>query len=199
MTLETMLFVQSKVLASHTTAATVSDTISRLPREREQGSDAASERNTKTKEDSLNSLRLSEADCPMLWIRLSLSRRPKSWDYIEGPDVPMESNLYGHLLAGLLGERKHETRLGKCLYLSRMQGLFLSVNVDHRRWLVSKMTCSTCGRNLGKCRFGRPNATDLLIKCAGDALSVKQSPMTELWWRSSAYSQDPSSPVRRSR
>ena len=47
MTPETMLFVQSKVLESHTTAATVSDTISRLPGATEQASDVASARNTK--------------------------------------------------------------------------------------------------------------------------------------------------------
>ena len=85
------------------------------------------------------------------------------------------------------------------MYLSRKQWLFLSVNVDHRRWLASKMTCLTCGRNLGKCRFGRSNATYLLIKCIGDALSVKLSPMTEILWKTTACSQNPSSPVRRSR
>ena len=52
---------------------------------------------------------------------------------------------------------------------------FLSVNVDDDRWRVSKMTCSTCGRNQGKCRFGTSKATHVLTKCTGDALSVKLS------------------------
>ena len=56
----------------------------------------------KKKGDSLELLRLPEADCPMLWIRLSRSRRPKSWDSTEGPVVPSERNFYGQLSAVLL-------------------------------------------------------------------------------------------------
>ena len=64
MTLETMLSLQSAVLASHTTAATVSDTISRLPGGTAQASDAASA-HTQKEEDSLNLLRLQEANRPI--------------------------------------------------------------------------------------------------------------------------------------
>ena len=34
--------------------------------------------------------------------------RPKSWSSIEGPVVPLERNLFGHPLAGLLWERQLE-------------------------------------------------------------------------------------------
>ena len=77
----------------------------------------------------------------------------------------------------------------KCLFLSREHGLFLSVNVDSDRWLVSKMTCTTCGRNRGKCRFGKLNATHFIDQVYRYALSFKLSPTTELMWRTSAYSQ----------
>ena len=51
-------------------------------------------------------LRLPEAECPVILIRLPRSRSPKSWDNIPGPVVPLERTLYGHPSAGLLWERK---------------------------------------------------------------------------------------------
>ena len=59
---------------------------------------------------------------------------------MEDPVVPLERNLYGHPLAGLLWERQFEKILlqhgwGKfsnweCLFVHREKGLFLSVYVD---------------------------------------------------------------------
>ena len=59
---------------------------------------------------------------------------------MEDPVVPLERNLYGHLLAGLLWERQFEKILLKhgwekvpnweCLFVHREKGLFLSVYVD---------------------------------------------------------------------
>ena len=59
---------------------------------------------------------------------------------MEDPVVPLERNLYGHPLAGLLWERKFEKILLKhgwekipnweCLFVHREKGLFLSVYVD---------------------------------------------------------------------
>ena len=56
------------------------------------------------------------------------------------PVVPLEINLYGHPLAGLLWERQFEKVLlehgwekvlnWKCLFVNRARGLFLSVYVD---------------------------------------------------------------------
>ena len=39
---------------------------------------------------------------------LRRNRRPKHWDYSEDPMVPVESNLFGHPLAGLPCERRLE-------------------------------------------------------------------------------------------
>ena len=59
---------------------------------------------------------------------------------MEDPVVPLERNLYGHPLAGLLWERQFEKaslQLGcnkipnwECMFVHRKQGLFLSVYVD---------------------------------------------------------------------
>ena len=59
---------------------------------------------------------------------------------MEDPVVPLERNLYGHPLAGLLWERQFEKiRLKhgwekipnwECLFVHREKGLFLSVYVD---------------------------------------------------------------------
>ena len=59
---------------------------------------------------------------------------------MEDPVVPLERNLYGHPLAGLLWERQFEKILLKhgwekipnweCLFVHREKGLFLSVYMD---------------------------------------------------------------------
>ena len=64
----------------------------------------------------------------------------KSWSSMEDPVVPLERNLYGHPLEGLLCERQFEKIQLKhgwekipnweCLFVHRKEGLFLSVYVD---------------------------------------------------------------------
>ena len=59
---------------------------------------------------------------------------------MEDPVVPLERNLYGHPLAGLLWERQFEkiplqhgwekVLNWECLFVHRVKGLFLSVYVD---------------------------------------------------------------------
>ena len=85
-------------------------------------------------------LNTSKSECPDVCIRLPEHEWPKSWEYIEDPVVPLERNLYGHPLAGLLWERQFEKammELGwekklnwECLFVHREQKLFLSVNAD---------------------------------------------------------------------
>ena len=70
---------------------------------------------------------------------------------MEDPVVPLERNLYGHPLAGLLWERQFEKILLKhgwekipnweCLFVHRAKGLFLSVYVDDIK-LAGKKTKS---------------------------------------------------------
>ena len=75
------------------------------------------------------------------WIRLPRHKWPKSWSSIDDPVVPLERNLYGHPLAGLLWERQFEKillqygwekgfQIGNVSFVHREKGLFLSVYVD---------------------------------------------------------------------
>ena len=81
-----------------------------------------------------------KSECPDLWIRLPKHKWPKSWFSMEDPVVPLERNLYGHLLAGFLRERQFEKVVlehgwekfpnCECLFVNRDKGRFLSVYVD---------------------------------------------------------------------
>ena len=74
------------------------------------------------------------------WITLPPHKRPASWANIEDPVCPLDLNLYGHPLAGLLWELSQEDILLKvgfekvksweCLYVHREKKLFLSAYVD---------------------------------------------------------------------
>ena len=91
-------------------------------------------------EDAQKLLKIPKSECPDIWIRLPRHKWPKSWSSMEDPVVPLERNLYGHPLAGLLWERQFEKILLKygwekvfnceCLFVHREKGLFLSVCVD---------------------------------------------------------------------
>ena len=84
--------------------------------------------------------KIPKSECPDIWTRLPRHKWPKSWSSMEDPVVPLERNLYGHPLAGLLWERQLGNILLKhgwekipnweCLFVHREKGLFLSVYVD---------------------------------------------------------------------
>ena len=101
----------------------------------------------------LENYSIQKLECPDVWIRLPKHKWPKSWEYIEDPVVPLERNLYGHPLAGLLWERQFEevllefaweeapnweclcgTKLGMLIRSSKTRivlvGKFLSVYVE---------------------------------------------------------------------
>ena len=59
-------------------------------------------------EDAPKLLKIPKSECPDIWIRLPRHKWPKSWSSIEDPVVPLERNLCGHPLAGLLWERQFE-------------------------------------------------------------------------------------------
>ena len=121
--------------ASQMTAAKVMDIISRLPGCAGQAADAVLKM-----EDAPKLLKIPKSECPDNWIRLPRHKWPKSWSSMEDPVVPLERNLYGHPLAGLLWERQFEKILlkywmgefpiGNALFVHREKGLFLSVYAD---------------------------------------------------------------------
>ena len=89
--------------------------------------------------DAHKLLKIPKSECPDIWIRLPRHKWSKSWSSMEDPVIPLERNLYGHPLAGLLRERQFEKITLKhgwekipnweCLFVHREQGLFLSVYV----------------------------------------------------------------------
>ena len=68
-----------------------------------------------------NCWKFPKSECPDIWIRLPRHKWPKSWSSMEDPVVPLERNLYGHLLAGLLWERQFEKILLKHGWEKRFQ------------------------------------------------------------------------------
>ena len=56
--------------------------------------------------DTPQLLKIPKSECPDIWIRLPRHKWPKSWTSMEDPVVPLESNLYGQSLTGLLWERQ---------------------------------------------------------------------------------------------
>ena len=127
------VFTEQGSSASQMTAAKVMDIISRLLGCAGQAADAVSASTQVKMEDAPKLL-------PDTWIRLPRHKWPKSWSSMEDPVVPLERNLYGHPLAGLLWERQFEKILlqhgwetvpnWECFFVHREKGSFLSVYVD---------------------------------------------------------------------
>ena len=99
------------------TGAKVMDIISRLPGCAGQAADAVSAKTQVKMEDASTLLKIPKSECSDVLIRLPKHKWPKSWSSMEDSVVPLEKNLYGHPLAGLMGEAIREssvgTRLGK--------------------------------------------------------------------------------------
>ena len=55
-------------------------------------------------EDAPKLSKISKSECADICIRLHRHKWPESWSSIEDPVVPLERNLYGHLLAVLHGK-----------------------------------------------------------------------------------------------
>ena len=87
-----------------------------MQQRRKQNKDGLSKKNqsstmpayTQVKMEDAPKLKISKSECPYIWIRLPRHRWPKSWSSMEDPVVPLERNLHGHPLAGLLWERQFE-------------------------------------------------------------------------------------------
>ena len=120
---------------SQMTAAKVMDIISRLPGCAGQAAYAVSVKTQLKMEYAPKLLKIPKSECPDIWIRLPRHKWPKSWSSIEDPVVPLERNLYGPPLAGLLWERQFEKFLlqhewekvsnWECLFVHREKGVIL--------------------------------------------------------------------------
>ena len=107
------VFTEQGSSASQKTAAKVMDVISRLPGCSGQPPDAVSAYTQVKMGDASKLLQNPKSEGPDIWVRPPRHIRPKSWSRMEDPVVPLERNLYGHPLAGLLWERQYEKFLLK--------------------------------------------------------------------------------------
>ena len=154
------VFTQQGSSAFQVTAAKVMDIISRLPGCDGQAADAVSAYTQVKMEDAHKLLKIPKSECPDIWIRPPRHRWRKSWSSMEDPVVPLERNLYGHPLAGLLWERQFEKILLKdgwekvsnweCLFVHREKGLFLSVYVDDIKLAGKKQSINPMWKVLNK-------------------------------------------------
>ena len=134
------VFTEQGSSASQMTAAEIMDIISRLPRCAGQAADAVSAGTQVKMEDVPKLFKIPKLECPDIWIRLPRHKWPQSWSSTEDPVVPLERNLYGHPLAGLLWERQFEKILLKhgwekvssweCFFVHRQKWLFSSYYQD---------------------------------------------------------------------
>ena len=142
------------------TAAKIMDIISRLPGCDGQAADAVSAYTQVKMEDAHKLLKIPKSECPDIWIRLPRHKWPKSWSSMEDPVVPLERNLYGHPLAGLLWERQFGKILLKhgwekipnweCLFVLREKRLVLSVYVDDIKLAGKKQNLDPMWKLLNK-------------------------------------------------
>ena len=110
------VFTEQGSSASQLTAARVMDIISRLPGCAGQAADAVSAKTQVKMEDAPTLMKIPKSECPYIWIRVPKHKWPKSWSSMEDPVVPIERNLYGHLLAELLWKRQFEKVLLKYVW-----------------------------------------------------------------------------------
>ena len=146
--------------ASQVTAATVMDVIARLPDWARQAADVESAHTQVKLGDAPRLLKIPKSEYPDIGIRLPRRKWPKSWSSMEDPVVPLERNLHGNPLAGLLWERQFEKILLKhgwekipnweCLFVHREKGLFLSVYVDDIKLAGKKQNLDPMWKVLNK-------------------------------------------------
>ena len=142
--------------ASQMTAAKGMDIISRLPGCSGQAADAVSAYTQVKMEAAPKLLKIPKSECPDIWIRLPRHKWPKSWSSMEDPVVPLERNLYGHPLAGLLWKRKFDkillkTWLGEnpnweCLFVHREKGCSYLCMWMTSNWLERNKILIRCGK-----------------------------------------------------
>ena len=153
------IFTEQGSSASQVTTAKVLDIISRLPGCAGQAADAVSGY-TQVKNGRCSTIIGNS--------QIGISRQwPKSWSSMEDPVVPLERNLYGHPLAGLLWERQVQKVLWEhgSEKAPNWECLFVYREKDYSclcMWTVSNLvernrTLIRLGKSSWICWFGRTN------------------------------------------
>ena len=184
------VFTEQGSSASQMTAAKVVDIFYSLPGCAGQAADAVSAYTQVKMEDAPKLLKIPKFECPDIWIRLPRHKWSKPLSSMEDPVVPLERNLKGHPLAGLLWERQLEKILfehgwekvtsWECFFVHREKRLFLSVYVDDKNWLERNKTLVRCGNYSTKKSIWE-NQNLSLIMCTWCVLkdNVKQA---QIWF-----------------
>ena len=107
------VFTDQGSSASQMIAAKIMENISRVPGCDGQTADTISGYTQVKMEYAPKLLKIPKSECPDTWIRLPRHKWQKLWSSIEELVVPLERNLYGHPLAGLLWKRQFEKILLK--------------------------------------------------------------------------------------
>ena len=102
------VFADQGSSASQMTAAKDMDVFSWIPACAGQAADAVAAYTKVKMEDAPKLPKILSSECPDIWIRLPRHNWPKSWSSMEDPVVPLQLNMYGHPLAGLLWERQFD-------------------------------------------------------------------------------------------
>ena len=115
---------------------------------------------------SKSTYKFQKSQCLDIWIRPPRHNWPRSWSSMEDPVVPLERNLYGHPLAGLLWKRQLQKILlmygwvkvsnWKCFIIHREKGLFLSLYVDDIKLAGKKQHINPMWKVLNKVDLGEP-------------------------------------------
>ena len=119
-------------------------------------------------EDAHKLLKIPNSECPDIWIRLPRHKWPESCSSMEDPVVPLERNLHGHFLAGLLWERQFEkiqwkhgwekvSKLGMSLCTSWKRIILVCVCGSHKIGWKETKSWSDVESTQQRSRFGRTN------------------------------------------
>ena len=86
------------------------DSVSKLPGVAGETSDVVSAYTQVKMTKAPRLLRLPKEECSEIWIKILSRQRPRSWDNIDDPVVPLGRNLYDHPLASFLWGKQFTSR-----------------------------------------------------------------------------------------
>ena len=133
-------------------------------------------------EDASTLFKIPKSEWPEIWIRLPKHKWPKSWSSMEDSVVLLDSNLYGHPLAGLMGKAIWKSSIGTRLEKSLKQWMLIcqprkrtipiSVCGRYPNWQAKQKTQNRLGKFSWKTLIWE-NQHHFLIMYIWDALKEK--------------------------
>ena len=160
----------------------VMDVIARLPGCAGQAADAVSAYTLKKWKTLQNCWRLQSQKVQIYGCVFPRHKWPKQWSNIEDLVVPLERNVYGHPVAGLLWERPfgkvllgpgwEKVPIWECLFVHRKPRIILvGTRGRHQNGVKESRIWVPCGRNW-RTWLVLENPHHFLTTCTGDAQNV---------------------------